>query len=221
MPDFQCKVNDIGSANNCSDKAGLLIVYTTLDSSVNWAAMNSPVNYDTATNTVLNWIMNTGQYWAKFLFNRKTGRLDATYTVDNGYYDVQLLNLLFKGKQATRTMSIGQLAACCNLIFQVHDNNSLSRVIGKEHIAGEWVNPLSKGALTRHLDTTGQFGNNDDKNRDETDFGANHSHPIPYSTVGINAMDLITASNAVATKVLGRSATEILGRSATEILGNN
>lgn len=191
MPDFSCKVNDIGSATNCSDKAGLLVVFAAQDSSIDWASMADAANYTDATYTIIQWAMNGGGTWHRFNFERKNGRLDATYTSDNGFYDAQLNNLLFKGKSATRTISFGQLIACCGLTLQIHDNNGLARVMGKEFVSGAWVDPLEKAKVTRHFDTTGAFGNADDKNRDEVDFGAEHSNPLPYSAVTISAMDLI------------------------------
>lgn len=165
------------------------MVYAALDADIDWTAMAEVANYDSATNTVLDWAMQSGKYWSKFTFHRKNGRLDALYTADNGYYEVQLLNLLFRGKTPTRTVSIGQLVACCGLILQVHDNNGLARVIGKEHVSGEWANPLARGKVSRHLDTTGTFGNADDRNRDELDFEAINSHPLPYSTLTLAEMD--------------------------------
>lgn len=196
MPDFSCQLNDIGTASDCSDRGGILIVYAALDADIDWVTMADSANYTSATNTVIDWAMNAGKYWAKFTFYRKNGRLDSLYTVDNGYYEVQLLNLLFKGKSATRTISLGQLIGCCGLILQVHDNNNLARVIGKEFISGEWVNPLARGKVGRHLDTSGAFGNRDDRNRDELDFQSINSHPLPYSTLTLSDMDaLITPSN--------------------------
>lgn len=191
MPDFSCGINDIGTATDCSDKGGLLLVYAALDSDIDWATMATAPYYTSATNTVIDWAMNAGKYWAKFTFNRKTGRLDALYTNDNGYYEVQLLNLLFRGKSASRSISLGQLVGCCGIVLQVFDNNDMGRVIGKEFVSGEWVNPLSRGKVSRHLDTTGTYGNADDRNRDELDFEAINSHPLPYSTVTIIEMDAL------------------------------
>ena len=191
MPDFSCQLNDIGTATDCSDNPGLLVVYATLDADVNWTDMALPANYDDATYTILNWVMTGANQWAKFSFERKNGQLTSTYTIDNGYYEVQLLNLLFKGKTSARTISLGQLVSCCGLILQVHDNNSIARVIGKEYQSGGWVDPLERGRVIRHLDTTGAFGDADDRARDEVDFGAEHSNPLPYSSVDVATMDTL------------------------------
>lgn len=191
MPDFSCSVSDIGSATNCSDRGGLLKVFATPDASIDWTAMALVANYDDATYTILDWVMESGGTWSEFTFERKNGRLDATYTADTDYYDVQLLNLLFKGKSAARTISLGQLIGCCGLILQVHDNNDIARVIGKEYISGAWVDALERGKVIRHLDTTGVFGAADDKNRDELDLGAQHSNPLPYSSVTIADMQAL------------------------------
>lgn len=184
-------MNDIGTATDCSDSPGLLTVYAAQDSDIDWTTMADVANYNDATYTILDWAMLGGGTWSKLQFERKNGQLISTYTLDNGFYDVQLLNLLFKGKSAARTISLGQMVACCGLILQVHDNNSLARVIGKEYISGGWVDALDRAKVIRHLDTTGSFGNADDKARDEVDFGAEHAYPLPYSSVTIATMDTI------------------------------
>lgn len=184
-------MNDIGTATDCSDSPGLLTVYAAQDSDIDWTTMADVANYNDATYTILDWAMLGGGTWSKLQFERKNGQLTSTYTIDNGYYDVQLLNLLFKGKSSARTISLGQMVACCGLILQVHDNNGLARVIGKEFISGGWVDALDRAKVIRHLDTTGSFGNADDKARDEVDFGAEHANPLPYSSVTIATMDTI------------------------------
>lgn len=189
MPDFSCAVNDIGTATDCSDSPGLLVVYAAADSAIDWTTMAAVTHYTDATYTVIDWALAGADTFAKFTFERKNGQLTSTYTIDNGYYDVQLLNLIFRGKSAARTISLGQLVSCCGLILQVHDNNSQARIIGKEYISGAWVDALDRGKIIRHLDTTGSFGNADDKARDEIDFGAEHANPLPYSTVSIATMD--------------------------------
>ena len=180
--------------------------------------MALPANYTSATNTIINWVMNTGGFWAKFTFHRKTGRLDALYTIDNGYYEIQLNNLTFQGKESVRTISLGQLVGCCGLILHVHDNNGLARVIGKEYISGEWVNPLARGKVSRHLDTTGTFGDADDRSRDELDFTADNSCPPPYSTLTIADMDLLTQTFS---NVWALDAQNIWGIDAQNLWGIN
>lgn len=194
MPDFSCAVADVATDATCSDRGGLLTVFAIDDSSVDWDAMTGVLYYDDATHTILDWATVGGASFAEFTFERKSGRLDSTYTADNGFYEVALLNLLFSGKSASRSITLGQLIGCCGLILQIHDNNSLARVIGKEYISGGWVNALERGRVIRHLDTTGAFGSADDKNRDEMDFGAQHLNPLPYASLTVAEMRAIGGS---------------------------
>lgn len=219
MPDFSCSVSDISNSTTCQDRGGLLVVFATLDSSVDWSAMALSANYTSATNTIIDWAMFAGQYWAKFVFNRKTGRLDSTYTNETGYYDVQLLDVAFKGKTSARTISLGKLIGCCGLILQVFDNNNVSRVIGKEFVSGSWVNAISRGRVSRHLDTTGTFGAADDKSRDVVDFMASHSNPLAYSTVSIADMESLGEPQTSMSMLLGLTTTKILGLTTTKVLG--
>ena len=179
---------DVTTATNCSDNGGLTTVFLTDDASIDWTAMALVGNYTDATHTITNWVMISGGTWSEFQFERINGRLDSTYTRENGYYDILLQNLIFKGKSAARSITLGKLKSCCGLIAQVHDNNSLARVFGREYISGAWVLPLVSGSVGRHLDTTGAFGNLEDRSRDEIDLTGRHINPMPFSTVTIATM---------------------------------
>lgn len=181
--------------------------------------MAAATNYDQSNNTVLQWAMFVGEGWAKLSFDRKSGQLTHTYNSDTGYYEVALNNLVFKGKSAAKTMTLGKLVSCCNLVVQVHDNNGIARVFGKEFYAGSWGSPVARGRVSRHLDTTGSFGSEDDRSRDEVDFTAIHACPPPYSTVSVADMELLLSSSEVGGNILGLAVNKVLGLSLTKVLG--
>jgi hypothetical protein len=188
MPDFSCALEDIQTDVLCADTGGLLTVFWADKSKIDWTAMAEIANWDDANYTVLNWIMTGGGTWGEITFQRKNGRLDSLYTSDNGYYEVNLLNMILTGHTATRTVNLGSAISCCGIVAQVFDNNSSSRVIGKEFIDGAWVDPLDVCRISRHLDTTGGFGSLDDKSRDEFDLAAQHLKPPAYSSVTLTTM---------------------------------
>lgn len=180
-------MGDIATDATCSDSGGLLIAFGADSTDIDWTTMEGPTYYDDATFSVLQWAMEAGGNFYEFSFERRNGRLDATYTSADGFYAVELLNLLFKGHSASKSIAIGQAVNCCGLVAQVFDNNSLARVIGKEYVGG-WVDPLSKLRVSRHLDTHGGYGSEDDKARDEMDWSGQHSHPPAYSDVTLATM---------------------------------
>jgi len=187
MPDFSGSLNDISTNTVCADKGGLLTVYWIPESDIDW----STVTWDDAGYAVTAWAMLAMATWNKIEFERTAGRLDALYTEENGYYEVSLLNLLFSGHSAARSVAIGQAIPVCNIVAQVFDNNGNARILGKEYDSGAWVNPLKNCRITRHLDTTGGFGAADDKARDEFDLTAQHLLPLPYSTVSLSTMETL------------------------------
>jgi hypothetical protein len=187
MPDFSCQLPAITTVDNCQDQGGLLTVFWTDSSNIDWEAMATATNYTDGTFSVQSWVLTTGS-WNEITFERENGRLDSLYTSGTNYYEVSLLNLLLKGHEKARTIAMGQAIPCCGIIAQVHDNNSKARIIGKEFINGAWVDPVRRLRITRHLDTTGAFGTEDDLARDEFDLTARHSKPLPYSDVDIATM---------------------------------
>lgn len=188
MPDFSCGLGDIATDATCSDAGGLLTVFAADSTDIDWTTMEGGLYYDDATFSVIQWAMQGAGEFYEFSFERRNGRLDSTFTSADGFYTVELLNLLFKGHSATKTISLGQARNCCGLVGQVHDNNNLARVVGKEYISGAWIDPLTKLKVSRHLDTHGGFGAEDDTSRDELDLAAQHSHPPAYSTVTVTTM---------------------------------
>lgn len=188
MPDWSCSLDDISTNDSCSGQGGLLTVFWIDQSDIDWDAMTNVLNWDDANYEVLNWIMLGGASWNEITFQRKNGRLDALYTLDNGFYEVSLLNLILNGHTAARTLTLGQAIPCCGIIAQVHDNNSFARVIGKEFIDGAWIDPLDPLRIDRHLDTHGAFGDRNDVARDEFDLKAQHSKPLPYSSLSVAEM---------------------------------
>lgn len=188
MPSWVCSTGDITTDTTCSDRGGLLTVFWIDQSEVDWDAMALVANYDDATHTILDWVLEVGGAFGELTFTRRNGRLDSLYTRDNGFYEVNLTNLIFQGHSASKTISLGQAIACCGIVAQIFDNNGLARVIGKEFVNGAWIDPVDNVALSRHLDTTGAFGAADDKARDEIDISGSHSYPPAYSSVDLATM---------------------------------
>lgn len=187
MPDFSCQLADLATDATCSDAGGLLTVFATDETDVDWTTMDDPLYYTDASYTIIQWAMQGAGEFFEYSFERRNGRLDSVYTRDDGFYQVDVLNMLFKGHSATQTLAIGRTVTCCGIVLQVHDNNNLARILGKEY-SGGFVNPLEKGFVSRHLDTTGGFGAADDRARDEIDISAQHINPLPYSTVTVTTM---------------------------------
>lgn len=191
MPNYTCTLADLTTATDCSKKGGLLTVYMAQESSIDWANMNDGVHYDNATGVINQWVMLAGGTWHRVDFEALLGRLDATYTADNGYYETNLLNLTLSGHSAANTVALSNLINCCGLVFQIHDNNGLARVVGKELVNDSFINPLRLGEFSRHLDTTGAFGARDDFSRDEFDINALQRYAPLYSTVTTATMDTL------------------------------
>lgn len=193
MPDFVCATDSIATDETCSDKGGLLTVYWIDGTEVDWATMaTDPTNWSDSGYSIQQWALDVGATFGKLEFEREQGRLDSLYTLDNGFYEVSLLNLVFRGHSTTKTVSLGKAVNCCNLVCQIFDNNGKARVIGKEFINGAWVNPVRNAQISRHLDTHGAFGAQDDRARDELDLLARHSQPPVYSDVTQATMDSLT-----------------------------
>lgn len=190
MPNFSAGLIDLNTDDSCSDSGGLLVVFAAQNSDVDWTTMAGALYYDDANFQVIDWAMEASGNFYEYNFYRKNGRLDATYTREDGYYSVDLLNLIFRGHSTTRTLGLGRTKNSCGVIMQVHDNNSLARVAGKEY-SGAWIDPLESMALSRHLDTHGGYGDIEDRARDEADFAGEHNDPLPYSTVSITAMQAL------------------------------
>lgn len=186
MPDFTCSLDAIATDTLCADRGGLLTFFWIDESEIDWTNMALIANWDDANYEVDNFVYNGAVKFNELTFERRFGRLDALFTEDTDYYEVSLLNLLFLGKSSARTISLGNALSCCGILGVVFDNNSRARMFGKEFTDGAWINPLKRGKLSRHLDTTGSFGAADDKNRDEFDLTAQHSFPLPYVNITLS-----------------------------------
>ena len=95
MPTWSCSTGDITTDTTCSDRGGLLTVFWIDQSEVDWDAMALVANYDDATHTILDWVLEAGGAFGELTFTRRNGRLDSLYTRDNGLYEVNLTNLIF------------------------------------------------------------------------------------------------------------------------------
>lgn len=188
MPDFTCAAPALTTGAMCSSKGGLLTVFWTLDTMINWEDMALIANYTDGSYLITDWSMESGGFWSQIEFERENGRYNSEYTLANGFYDVLISNLLFKGHDTARSISLGKAVACCNLILQIYDNNETARVVGREFVSGAWVKPVRTARIARHLDTSGVFGSEDDVSRDEFDISARHANPLPYSDLTILEM---------------------------------
>jgi hypothetical protein len=187
MPVFSCSPSDLQTDANCSDKGGILAVFVADEQDIDFDTMDGPLYYDDANYAIIQWALAGGGEFAEFQFERRNGRLDSNYTREDGFYTVDVTDLIFRGHSATKTVAIGNMIGCCGIVGQVHDNNALARVFGKEYDTA-FVNPLDKGVIQNHNDTHGGFGDEEDKSRDVISLRALHSNPIMYSTVSLTTM---------------------------------
>lgn len=181
-------MTNIVNSELCTDQAGLVTVFVTDASNIDWEAMALATNYTDAIYTIDQWVMEAGGLWGELTFNAEQGRLDALYTVENGYYEINLQNLIFAGRQAAKSIALDNLIACCGLVAQIHSNDGKARMVGREFVSGAWVPSLRQIRVSRNLDTTGAFGDEEDKGRNEVDMAGRHRYAPAYSDVTIAEM---------------------------------
>ena len=160
-----CETNDITTNNGCI-RGGMAICYYCKYDEVDWTATKS--SYVAATNILSAFTMVGAAVFKKLKFQKKSGTYNFEYTSDTDTYDL-LISMVFEGKTAATGKAFCSLIACCQLVIVIIDNNCEGRVTGVEWNGTDFVEPIVDMKVTRHLDTSGEFGT--DKPRDEVDFG--------------------------------------------------
>lgn len=152
---FTCDPQDIVTGTECNTRGGLRCAYYARREDIDWDA--TAANYDPATNLVSGFVMLGGATFKRLEFNRKVGSYTATYTRDNGYYEVNI-NLLFDGKSATRSKAICDSLNCCDLVMVLFDNNCQGRLIGVDWDGTAFDAPVEGLHISDDEDNYGAFG---------------------------------------------------------------
>lgn len=163
--------------------AGVVAIFVAKGSDIDWASVT------VASDEVSTWAFTGATKFVELEPERRPTILNIEYTRDNAYYDVKLEGITFNGKSTAQTLAIANLKECCDLVFVVYYANGASRVIGKEHISGEFVNPVKNAKVSRHLDSAGEFGGGEDNGaRDVVDVLAQHQQPPVYTSIDLATM---------------------------------
>lgn len=176
------ELDDITTATDCSDKAGIRVLYWAEYSDIDWVTMaGDPADFDTTTRTILDYAMIGGAVFNKVEFERKQAFYDFTYTED-GDEVALLISMLFKGKDNARKNSLDEAVRACNIVAHVFDENGKERVVGVDWDGVTFKPIIDYLSVGRILDSSGQRGSS--KARDEMDLtGAADFLPL-FSTVG-------------------------------------
>jgi hypothetical protein len=183
-----CELSDLSASTDCSIRGGLKSAYWVRYDEIDWATMAAdPLQFDTATETILAYTMVGAAVWNKLTFDRKLGFYDFTYTEDDDVYQI-LLTVTFEGKSKTNRNALANSIACCDIVLQLYDNNCLGRTVGVDWDGTSFEPQIKKLRITRHLDSSGQFG--DSKARDEVDIGGESLTPPLFSEADETALVL-------------------------------
>jgi filamentous hemagglutinin family protein len=182
-------MGNLSNTELCSDAQGILAVLVADTSKIDW----DNVTFDiTDTEQIAAFAYTDGASatpWVEFTFNRKSGRLDGIYTLDNGYYEVNLTNMIFNGVDSKKSLKIDQMITACGLVALIYLANGSAVLVGKEHISNAWVDPLETVRISRNNFTSGAYGDRDDRIRNEVDLSGQHQ----YSPLFLNSsLDLAT-----------------------------
>ena len=183
MATYQCAATALQTGTVCGS-AGITAVYIALDSDIDWAAVT------VASDEISAWAFTGVTKFVKLEPERKPSKLDAEYTRDNSYYEVNLNDLTFMGKSTAQSLALANLKECCSIIAVVYLSDGSSRVIGKELINGSFVNPVAKAKVVRHLDSAGEFGGGAENGaRDVIDIQCQHQQPMLFTSIDMATMD--------------------------------
>ncbi len=182
-----CALSDIAYDSSCSIKGGLRTVYWARYSDIDWPAILAPhappalPTFDVPTQTVLGYIMIGNAKFNKLTFDRKSSFYNFTFTSDAELYSI-LMTIIFEGKSAANRQAFTNAVSCCDIVAHIFDNNCKERIIGVEYNGTSFEPQITKLRITRHLDSSGQFGT--DKARDELDLGGESLTTPLFANVG-------------------------------------
>lgn len=178
---LNCALEELSTTSECKNRGGMRVAYWVSSDQVDWATIVADaLQWDTATEILLDYTMLLSATFTKVTFERKTAFYDFTFTTDEDLYQV-LITFIFEGKNAARRLSLQKALNCCSIVFHLFDNNGLERVVGIEFDGTNLSDPISRLKVGRHLDSSGTFG--DSKARDEVDLVAEHLCAPMFATV--------------------------------------
>lgn len=212
MAEIVCALEGINSPANCTDKKGVRRAFFAQRSLIDWDAMLAdPLKFSESDEQILGYTYLAGGKHVEIEYERRSGQFDATYTGDQGYYEV-LFQFIMEGKDRTRTNALKRLAACCDLTVHVYLSDGSQRVIGIDYDGTIFDIPLSRFRVERHLDSAGAFDG--DPARDEVDIQGQQEFAPLYANVPV--ADMIANANPAVETVYGPSAggTDAYGPSA-------
>lgn len=169
MAEITCELDQILNPTTCNDRGGIRAAYWFKTTDVDWSAMAAdPLQFDPATETILDYTMIGGAIMHKLTFERKEAFYEFTYTRDTDVYTI-LITMFFKAKDAARRYALQRAIACCNLGIHIYTNDGTQRVVAQDWNGDAFDDLLTGLYVTRHLDASGQLGTS--KARDELDLG--------------------------------------------------
>lgn len=147
MPEYTCAVAETTSSDDCIGVAGTL--------GVAFVAKVTDIDWDNMTLTgseVGPPVLAAGGSIEEYAYESEDGTFDSLYTSANGYEEVNVNNLRFLGSSSDNSVALDKLKNCC-VVAWVFDAQGKSRLVGKEHVGTEWVDPIRKMKVVRKLDT--------------------------------------------------------------------
>lgn len=181
MATISCALDAIAPAAGCNIRGSVKVLYWTQYTNIDWEAMAADnLQFNTTTQTILDYTMVGGAVFKKVEFEPKGSFYDNTYTKEAGVY-TNLLTLLFSGKDVTRRNSLMEALQCCSIVIHVYGYDGKQRVFGVDW-DGETFSVLPVPiTVTRHLDSSGQLGSS--PSRDEVDLGGESFYAPLFATV--------------------------------------
>lgn len=124
--------------------------------------------------------MQTGEVFTVFEFESQTSVLSAEYSRDTGAYPYLISNIRYEGHSAARSLALDELVGGCKLVAIAEYASGQRRLLGLEDNGAGIKRSLVGGQIQRHLDTSGERGNQQNGDRDELDFSASHERTALY-----------------------------------------
>ena len=168
--------------STCIKQAGLKALFWALVSDIDLEATKANINADYELSA---WVMEGAAVFNRIYFEREQAFYSATYTEDTDTYET-LIQLMFEGKNAARTVALRNALGCCNIVIHTFDNSCVERVFGLEFDGTDLFSGLKPMRIGRHLDQSGQKGSS--KSSDEIDIIGKQDMAPLFGTVTIAAM---------------------------------
>lgn len=168
MPTISCALDAITTPAGCNVRGSIKTLYWTQYTNIDWETMaGDALQFNTTTQTVLDYTMVGGTVFKKVEFEPKGSFYDNTFTSDAGVYAL-LLTMLFSGKDITRRNSLMEAVQCCSIVAHVYGYDGKQRVFGVDWDGEAFQVLPTPFKIGRHLDSSGQLGSS--PSRDEVDL---------------------------------------------------